>query len=243
MLGELDRALAEAERGREIADAIYDPRLQSTAAWTTGCFQALRGDWMDGIAACRRGLERSPNPVNSALARGFLGGAYLEAGDPGHAVPHFERAIVQIGDFRVRQTQGWFTALLGEARVLQGELERGGDDVTRGLKLCTEMQYPWGIAWAQRALGRRARATGDLDGARRHLEEARRTFAGMDARFEIARTDLAQAEVARAAGDARAASVALRAALAAFSDLGIPAYVARAEGLARAWSLGLDAGR
>jgi len=83
----------------------------------------------------------------------------------------------------------------------------------------------------------------DLDGARGHLEEARRTFAAMDARFEVARTDLALAEVARAAGDPRAAGDALRAALAAFSDLGVPAYVARGEGLARAWALGLDAGR
>src|SRR4030095_16602307 len=122
VLGEFERALEAFDRQRTIADTTGDPRLLSSSILSAGSVHALTGEWDRAIELCQQGLDLSPDTVDRALGMGFLGGIYLEKGDAAQAIPLLEQSVERYGHFRVRQTQGWFTALLGEAYLLAGKV-------------------------------------------------------------------------------------------------------------------------
>jgi tetratricopeptide (TPR) repeat protein len=236
-VGEFDESLRAIARVVEIADAMQDPKLQSAADWTAGSVLALRGDWDLGVEAARRGLDRSPNPLNTALAMGFLGAIYFEKGDMAQAVPLLEKAAAQLGAFRALEMQAWLTAVLGEAYVVTGEVERARTTLEEAIRTSAASCYWWGTAWAERALGRMALAAGEPGRARAHLDRALTAVEGAGARFEAARTRLALARADHALGSPAAAQH-LAAAREAFVLSGAPFYVELATAAAR--ELGLD---
>ncbi|HEV8142723.1 MAG TPA: hypothetical protein VGQ77_07670 [Methylomirabilota bacterium] len=78
----------------------------------------------------------------------------------------------------------------------------------------------------------------DAEAAARHALE---TFAGSGAPAQVARSRLALAEILVARGDAEAATVELRTAREAFTQMRVPRLVERTERLAGTLGLGLDA--
>ncbi len=225
VLGEFDAALdAEAAVEATAAQLGGEPRLVSFATWTRGWILATLGEGERGIEACRRAIADSPDPVNTALGTGRLATAYLEHGEAAHALPLLERAVNQLAAFRFPQLQGLFTALLSEARLLTGDPTGARDAAERGVALTRDAGYPFGAAWAQRALARIARAAGDVEAATAHLTEALGGFASAHARFEVARTQLELAELAHARGDRADAVVQLTAAAEALASMRISRY-------------------
>ncbi|HBH04632.1 MAG TPA: hypothetical protein DDZ42_22420 [Candidatus Rokubacteria bacterium] len=233
VMGEFEAALAAQAEAHAIGEAIGDPRLQSYAAWTTGAVYAARGEAPAAIAACTRGLEHSPDPINTANALGFLGYAHLEAGDAAEATPLLEQAVDRLHQFGARQGEGWFTAWLSEARLLAGRVDEARALALRGLEITTVVKFLWGSGVARRALGRVARAQGALDEAGAHLHDALRVFGEIDARFDVARTHLALAELAGARGRPAEAAGLLAEARRLFGEIGVPRFVERADALAR----------
>ncbi len=239
LLGEFAPALEAEERTRTIAEAIADPRLQSFAAWSSGWIYAVRGDWEAGIEACQRGLERSPDPVNTAGALSYTGYAYLEKGDPAQAILLLEQSVQQFGQLRMRQSQGRVLAWLSEAYFLNGDLEKARALAIQGLATSREVQSRWGIGWAQRVLGRIAQTSGTLAEAETHLTEALQTFASMPARFEVGRTHLALAELAHAQGNQKAVATHLKEAHHLFKALQAPKHLEQTEHLVKVLGLSL----
>lgn len=186
-----------------------------------------------GIAACRRSVERSPDPLNTAIAQAWLGFAHVESGDAASALPLLERAVEQIGQFEFRPLQGWFTAFLAEAWLARGELERARAQATRALELTRDAQFVYGSGWAQRTLGRIATAEGAHAEARRYLDQAGATFESLHARYDVARTRLDLAALAHACGAPDEAAAQLAEARRGLVALNVPRYVERAERLAR----------
>ncbi len=228
-LGEFEAALEAVARTRSIGETTGDHRLQCTAAWTGGGIYAARGEVEAGIQACQRALESSPDPVNTALAQGFLGGCHLEKGDAARAIPLIEESVRQLGQFQVRQTQSWFLALLGEAYLLMGEIDRAAEFAGQGLRIGQDARYSFGVGCAYRALGRIARARGELEGAQNHLNDALRTFESVQARYYVGGTLLDLAELAHARRDEDRAADHLGRARRIFEELKIPKYVERTE--------------
>jgi len=204
LLGEFDAALRAAGEAGAIAEKIGDARLASNAAWTAGGIQALAGDASAAIAACERGLQAAPDPLAEAIARAWLGYAQLVAGDRAAAIVSLERALEQFARFHFR-AHGWFTAWLAEAHLDAGRASDAQELARRALELAREARQPYGVGVAQRVLARVARAGGALDEAQDHLFEALATFREIDAGFEIRRTALMMADLARERGDAHAA--------------------------------------
>jgi DNA-binding NtrC family response regulator/tetratricopeptide (TPR) repeat protein len=231
-LGNLEQALEAHDRQQEIADATADARLRCSSILSSGSVRALAGEWKLAIETCRQGLELAPDPVHRALGMGFLGGTYLEQGDAVQAIPLLEEAARSYAQFRVRQTQGWFTALLGEAYLRCGDAERARAVAAEGLEIVTAIGYRWGIGWAQRVLGRIALAHGPVLEAERHLADALATFTGMSARHDVARTGLDVARLAHRRGDREATRAHLQTALQLFTDLRIPRYTQATRELA-----------
>ena len=231
-MGEFATALEAATAAHAIGEAIGDPRLQTYAAWTTGWLRAGMGEWDEGIEACRLSLENSPDPVNTADAMSFLGYAHVGKGEAGAAIPLLTRANERWRQFEHRPMLGWFTAVLAEACLLEGQPERARDLATEALGFSGDAGFPYGVALAERILGRIARASGDLAEADAHLARGLETFAAIGARSQAAETRLDCARVACAQGDSATAARHLAEAVAAFGALGLPRLEARAAQVA-----------
>lgn len=234
VLGEVAKAIEALERARAIGEALDDYRLDTS--WSLGYFHASLGDWATGIEQCRKGLERSRDPLNTAVATGFLGHAYLEKRDLPQAIETLRDSVERLRGTGMQQILGWFSTFLGEAYLLDGRLAEARDLAAQGLEITREVGFWYGVGLAQRALGRVARRDGRLGDSKTLLGEALETFSSLEVPFEVARTRLDLAGLARA-DDEAAASRELEDALATFLRLGVPIYADRVRALADELSL------
>lgn len=239
LLGEFLPALAGLERAKAIGDITENPRLQSVVAWSSGWIYATLGKAETGIALCQRGLDRSPDPLNTAAALGYLGSAYLEQGDAVQAIPLLEQSIQRWQQFHFPQLQGLFTALLGEAYLLHGEAEKARRLAADGLHLTRDVGFSYGIGIAQRLLGRLLQASETYAEAETCLKDALQTFTEMQARFEIGRTQLALAELAHVWQQPEVARQHLQTAYHLFRSLEIARYTEQCVQRARAYGTSL----
>jgi class 3 adenylate cyclase/tetratricopeptide (TPR) repeat protein len=230
ILGEFPEALAAEARAGELADRIDDRRLQSSVAWSTGAVHALAGAWDAALEACTRGLALSPDPLGRAVTRGVLGAVYVEKGDHASALPLLDASVRDLERFKLCQTQGWLMALLAQAYVLAGDVERARALAQAGLDMTVALKYRYGTACAHRALARVAEARGELAAAEAHHCDALALFTAIEARYEQARTHLYLAELAATRGQPDV----LRAELESVQRLGAGLPLARyADRLAR----------
>jgi DNA-binding SARP family transcriptional activator/tetratricopeptide (TPR) repeat protein len=237
-VGQFEAALGAAARLEAIGDAAEDPRLRSSAAWLAGLVHATRGETELGVACCRKSVELAADPINRVLASSRLGYAYLEAGDAVAAIAPLGQAVQQMDKLAFRQLRGLFLAFLAEAYLLNHEVERARETAEAALALAEEVSLRAAVGWAQRTLGRIARATGDAAQADAYLTGALSTFETIGAVFEAARTRLDLAETAAARDDRDAAADHLAAAHRTFTSLAVPPYIQRTE--ARAGRLNLQ---
>jgi len=201
---------------------------------------AIMGRWEEGIAACQESVRHAPDPLSRAIASGWLGYAYFEKDEGASAVPHLEQSISEFARFGFAQLQGWFTVFLAEARRQTGDLEQATTLALQGLAYSTEARSPYGLALAQRALGRISYAQGDLTAAETYLDQALQTFATMETRYDLGRVRLDLALLTHAKGDQAGATLHLHEANRLFVALQLPAHIARAQELARTLSLPFD---
>jgi DNA-binding SARP family transcriptional activator/class 3 adenylate cyclase len=232
-LGAFDAALRLVERSRVIGHERQDPRLHSYSAWMRGRIRAMRGDWEAAIADLTESLESSADPLNNAYATGWLGFSYREKGDHARAIAVLEQAVASLREFRFRRLVCVFGGFLAGAYRSAGRVDEAREAAEGALSLSEELRYPWSATLARRELGRIDLAAGDLTGAERRLGEALEAFSGMEAAFEVAVTHLDLAELARRRGLPERAAQHLEVCRERFAALGAPAYLDRAERLAR----------
>jgi tetratricopeptide (TPR) repeat protein len=247
-IGDSAPALEIADRIRALGESVGDVRLQADAAWTAGRVYTVTGDGEAAITACRRSVELAADPVAQANAVGWLGAAHLEAGDGKQAGGLLEDAIARLqrlsgagGGYRYRQLDGMLRALLGEARLIAGDVERARVSGEEALAIAREGAWPVAIGYAERALGRVALAAGRLEDAEGALERALLTFAAIEARAQVARTRVILAEVRAARGDRHAAAAELRTACEVFEQIKAPRLVESTRRLAADVGVSLEA--
>ena len=232
-IGEFESTLGAEARAQSLAEALGDPRLQSSVAWVTGAAHAAMGERDKGIAACRRSLECAPDPLHRAIAMGWLGVAYVLSEDPGQAIPLLEPAAQQIAEFGFRQFQAWFTIFLAEAYRASQRPGRALELARQGLDISREAKFLAGVGWAQQTLGRVAQARGAHAEAATHLRAALQTFRSVRSRYEVGRTHLDLAALAHSQGNLQAAAEHLGQAHELFRALRVTWYVERTERIAR----------
>jgi tetratricopeptide (TPR) repeat protein len=123
--------------------------------------------------------------------------------------------------------------------LANGEFDKAWESATEGLQITTRV-FRFGVG-AQRILGRITRARGEFNDAERHSTQALETFASIDARFEVGRSHLALAELARDRGNPDAAAKSLHEAYRMFQALGLPRYLERTERLAQETDISISA--
>ena len=237
LLGRFAEAFQDMAEAHTIWEALEDPRLDPS--WSTGYFHASLGDWEAGIQACRDGLARAQDPLNTAAALGFLGYAYLEKGDLPAAIGSLEDSIQRMKGTGMRQLQGWFSVFLAEAYLRTERAGEAAELAEEALAGTRESGFRYGSVVAQQALGRIARGQGRDSEAEDHLREALVGFQSLQVPFETARTRLDLALLAHGRGDAAQAAAQLAEAHRDFLELGVPRYVERTERIARELTLPL----
>jgi DNA-binding NtrC family response regulator/tetratricopeptide (TPR) repeat protein len=239
LLGEFEAALAAEAQATALGTAVGDPQVASSAAWASGLVHVCRGDWELAIRSCEEALALSPDPLNSAMALGWLGLAWLERGELGQAVPRLEEALRLHVDFGFRQAQAWFSAFLAEAHRRAHRLETALELASQGLELARATGTLEGIGWAERTLGHIAQARGALGDAEDHLREALRAFEVVEAAFEVARTRFDLAALAHVRGNPEGTGAYLGEARRRFGTLGLPRWVEQVDERARDWGVSL----
>jgi class 3 adenylate cyclase/tetratricopeptide (TPR) repeat protein len=231
VLGQFEDAFAMMKRADAIWKALQDPRLDPS--WSTGYFHASLGDWELGIEECKGGLARAQDPLNTAAALGFLGYAYLEKGDLPQAIEALEDSAEQLRQAGMLQLFGWFSAFLAEARLLAGHSTAEARKLALEALGTTEAsRFRYGTGLAQRTLGRIAAETGDMREAEEWFREALESFSSIQAPFEVGRTFLDLALLARQEGNPDKTAQCLGEAYRLFTELRVPKYVEKTERLA-----------
>jgi DNA-binding NtrC family response regulator/tetratricopeptide (TPR) repeat protein len=231
-IGSIGPALEALGQADAIAKVTGDPRLQTVAAWCAGIIHAIAGESERAISECRQAVERAPDPLNRAVAVGWLGFAYMEKGDAAEAIPLLEQVAAQFSRFGYRPLQGWFTAFLAEAYRISGQFDVAREVATKSLQIATDSQVGVATGWARLSLGRIANATRAHAEAESHLKTALDTFAGIQSRYEMGRTQMDLAIAAHAQGKVEAAAASLRSAHDQFKALSVPNYLRRVQQLA-----------
>ncbi len=230
VLGQFEKAFESLLRAQTIGQALADPRLDP--AWSIGHFYATLGEWETGLDYCNQAVASAKDPLNGAVASGFLGHALLEKGDLEEAAQKLEPALAQMKEAGMQQIQGWFAAYLAEAYAALGRLDRAQTVGEEGLAAAQAAQFRYGVALAQRALGVVALEKGDSAGAENWLRQALATFTELETPFEIGRTWLRLAHSALAAGKRDEAGIAFKTASETFERLYVPKYLEQAQRLA-----------
>lgn len=243
-LGEYASALEELAEVGAIGQSLGDSATQSDAAWATGWIMTMRGEYELGLAVIEHGASLARSPLGRAKALGFLGAGQLEAGHAAAAVSRLEEALRNLEVFtagrpsRYNQLFPYFTALLAEARLLQGDLAGARTAAVNAEKLAGSAE--WWLAYAHRAVAKVAWAAGDLDEAAARLSRALTTFVAIETRYQVARTHALLAEVHHARGEKTVASTHLHEARDRFERLGVPRWVQRVTALAERLGLSID---
>jgi len=220
--GDFGSALEAASRLNEFGDAAGIRRAQANAAMLAGLSHAMRGDGEKAIELCQRALDVSPDEFETAFIMACLGRSCLAAGDVTRAVTTLEEAVPLADKVRSIQFRAWFRTMLGEAYLAGGALGKAAIVVTEALDASSKIQFAVGVGLSHQLLGRIARAQGQFAQAGQHLTEAADRLATVGALFELARTKLAIAELARGTGDERTSATLFRQAKDLFAELDLP---------------------
>ena len=239
LMGEFDSALDALRRCDSIGERIGDPRLRTYAAWTSGAIYGTSGEWEKAIAACELGLSRSPDPMNTAAATGYMGAALIEKGSFADALSPLSRSVEQLTRFKFLPLLAWFQSYLADAQRLTGDLEGARSVSTQAIEAGTLAKFEFGVAMATRARGRVAQAAGRFAEAEADYLSAAQKFESMGARFEFGRTHYDLALLRSAEGRRDDAARELAEALSHFTELRVPRYVARVREVALHNGVGL----
>jgi class 3 adenylate cyclase/tetratricopeptide (TPR) repeat protein len=230
VLGQFEKAFESLLRAQTIGSALADPRLDPS--WSIGHFYATLGEWETGLDYCNQAVANAKDPLNGAVASGFLGHALLEKGDLGEATQILEPAMSKMKEAGMQQIFAWFAAYLAEAYAESGRLDRAQGIGEEGLVAAQATEFRYGVALSQRAIGVVALKKGDRAAAESWLNMARQTFEALETPFEVGRTWLRLAQASLAAQDRDAARTALKTAGAAFEKLYVPKYLEQTQRLA-----------
>ena len=180
----------------------------------------------EGLA---RAMERG-DVVISAFHRQILGFVALSAGEWAEADAQLSAGAELAARIAVRHP-GRFK-LAGdqvEAALARGDVDRAAAIEATLEEAARIAPTPWVIAVGARSAGLLAAARGDLDGAAAAFDRALVDHERLPMPFERARTMLARGQLHRRRKEKRLADETLRAALAAFEELGAVTWADRAR--------------
>jgi DNA-binding NtrC family response regulator/tetratricopeptide (TPR) repeat protein/class 3 adenylate cyclase len=231
LLGEFREANEAGDNARRIGEAIDDRRIQSYGTCISGWVALLKGDLATGIERCERAAQLAPDPLALAIVLSTLGWGHTEAGQPGQAKSHLEKAAQLLHQFHMSPLECWALCRLSLAHLMEGNSEEARHLASQALELARNVVFHLGEGLAQRALGRALARDGTSGEAHEHLLAALAIFDHLEARYEMARTHVDLADMARRTGNSATLITHRNEARSLFQSLAVPRWVARTEEL------------
>ncbi|MDX2380831.1 MAG: AAA family ATPase, partial [Acidimicrobiia bacterium] len=197
------------------------PGVEATSTRCQAVLEALRGRFDTARAMLADALA---TVEELGLRHGWLetqlysGIVELLAGDPAAAEPHLRSAYGGLGRLGIGADAGQAAAHLSRALLLQGRLDEADELATDSEALAG--QNPQTAIAAKTARAEILAARGEIEDALRLAEEAVALAEGTDIVIDHANANVALARVHVAAGDAKGAAAARRAAEALFTAKG-----------------------
>ena len=229
-LGQFDLAIEALEQCCAIGEALDDLRLD--ASWSLGYFYSSLGESKKGIRYCRQGLERSQDPLNSAVSTGFLGHALLVEGEQlEEAFQLLDTARNRMQQTGMIQLEGWFAILLSEVLLARGEIEQARTEVLSGLQLTRQSEFQFGTGLGHHVLGKIECSGEQFEKAAQALKDGKRLFEKLEAPFELGKISLDLARLATRQKDPALAKDELAVARDIFDQLNVPRYAQIVEDL------------
>ena len=238
-LGEPRRAIECERRALAIAEAIGDRRARSYASTHLGFLHAALGE--QGIPACEQGLDLAPDPFTAAIASGYLGYAHLQNGNATRAIELLTGAVDFLSLFHHRHLTMWFTALVAEAHLLDGQIELAHARALEAHGAAQAAHFPAGVNYAEWVLGRIAQARGDGAGVERWRASFHSSETKVERGFWRGRELFDLARCAHVRGERDRAAAYLRSAHDVFLAADAPRYLDRAVALAHELGITLGA--
>ncbi len=229
-LGQFKEAIDALERCCAIGQALDDYRLD--ASWSLGYFYASLGEADRGIEYCRLGLERSQDPLNSAVSSGFLGFALWAQGtDLTASLELLTDAVERMAQAGMQQLEGWFSVFLAKALLDSNRLDEARQAALSGLETTRTVGFGYGVGLARLTLAKIEAAAEHWSAAEGHLSACEEVLLELEAPFELARLRLEQAKLAHRLSRQEEVERLLNEARETFERLQLPGYSQWTEAL------------
>jgi len=197
-------ALEHAMRAREVMDRCGDPRRLAIALRVLGVAQIEAGDYGEGAAALRRGLELAErtgtvDEIVSCLIN--LGLGELRSGDLDAAIEHDRRALELTERVGLTVGQTIASVNLADTLLQRGDLDEAECVCRRGLSMAGEVGQSWALADATRIMATIRLRLGFAEDAMGWAEKAAASFVEMGDPSSATEALHVAAEAAAHAGD------------------------------------------
>jgi tetratricopeptide (TPR) repeat protein len=217
-LGEWADSLDYCRRSLAHGEAVSDARLQLVALWRIGSTHIQRGNATEGLQWCRQAWALSPPPFDAHMIKSVEGYGLLKSGDPEAGVAALEEALAWFDMSRLRYTRSTTSLRLAEGYLALGQRQRARELLDEVLDTSRDLGYRHHEGVAERLVGD-SLLDEDPAAARAHLDTAERILTEVEARNELAKALVSQAQLRRAAGDWAGARARLEHALEIFERL------------------------
>jgi class 3 adenylate cyclase/tetratricopeptide (TPR) repeat protein len=237
-LGDFPAGIRHADQAIEIADAADQTYSRAIARFTLGFLHLVRGEPDRAITVLERGLAIQESGEILALRAMFLaalGHARTLAGRPDEALPLLEQSV-ESSAFSLSPQHPFPLLFFAEACLRADRIERSEEAARRCLQFCRGRSEVGAEAWTLRLLGEIGRRRQPLEAPRAeaHYRQAMALAAERGMRPLVAHCHLGLGELERRARRRPEEPPGhLTAAISIYRDLGMAAWLEKAETLAR----------
>ncbi len=233
-LGVFDEGRDHGQEAVRLAEALDHPFSLIWACLNVGHLEGLRGEFIRATMPLERAvaLSREWNIAYlTPIAMAALGHVYAGSGRVREGVSCLQQALTAYASAGIGYLHSMSTVRFGEACLLAGRVEEARACGARAVVLARERGERGHEAWAHRLLGETAshHDSPDVAAAETHLATSTALASELGMRPLVARCRLSLGKLHGRAGDRRAATEHLTAAMSMFHEMGMQFWFEKAE--------------
>ena len=235
-LGRYAAGMSDLNGALEIARSSRDQNAEAMALTGLAFIQIIAAEYADGVASARKALEvaeKSGDAMFRYSTNSFIAWGMFGLGNGKESLPYWDAAREAAKPLGGRLLLGeWFAAIEAEALSDAGDPQAGLRRAEEARILAKDVGSVIGEALAERALGRALAATeGRAAEGPAHLAKASELFETIGARYDLARSLLAEGEVLLVCHDEAGAKAVLEKAVTISRECQLVDEESRAQGL------------